>query len=623
MNSFEKFNLFREELKTKNDIVSIISKYVPLERKGRTFWGRCPFHNEKTPSFAVNSDGQFYHCFGCGAGGDVVRFVQEIESIDYMGAIHMLAELAHMEVPSFSNYVEDNSIKQRKEEKDRLLKLMKEAAMFYVNNLKSMSAYHAREYLQKRQISPEVARAFGIGYSSNYYDVIKHLKSKGYTFEEIEKAGVGKRKDGDKEPYDAMGNRVVFPIIDISSNVIAFSGRSLEAKPNFAKYLNTAETVLFNKSKSLFGINMVKKAKMNSGAVDSLIIVEGHMDVVSLHKAGFNTAVASMGTALTNEQAKLIKRFADKVYICYDGDTAGKKATLRGLDILRECGLDVYVMSMPEGMDPDDVINKYGAAGYSKLMEKALPLIDFKLEFLKSLYDLTTSEGKTKFLNEALSVLRSLDDVEREVYVQKVSDLSGIMKDFIKRQLDTKSADLSGDTKALLSTKTDIVEKRQKSPIDSRVVQAEKFILSAYLHQKPYVNFKNDMNEYFTEERQNFYKAIRDILNEKQGQHAVQAFYNKYANECVQPDGLESAENDELSEQASEIINYMLKNSSEEFDLNYYKDCLFIIYKNYAENQIDTLTKSLDSVIEKEKRNEILNKIKQLSFNIKNKKVDL
>jgi len=620
LSSQDKLSLFIEELKAKNDIVSVISRYVPLDRKGRLFWGRCPFHGEKTPSFAVNSDDQFYHCFGCGVGGDVIKFVQEIESIDFMGAVHILADLAHMEVPSFSNTSEDNSIQKRKEEKDRLIALMKETALFYVNNLKGPQASEARSYLEKRKITPELARSFGIGYSPNYYDLIKHLKAKGYSSEEIEKSGAGKKKDSDKEPYDAMGNRVVFPIIDTSNNVIAFSGRSLEAKPNFAKYLNTQETVLFNKSKSLFGINMVKKAKMNSVKIDSLIVVEGHMDVVSLHKAGFNTAVASMGTALTNEQAKLIKRFADKVFICYDGDTAGKKATLRGLDILRETGLDVYVMSMPEGLDPDDVINKYGADGYKRLMERALPLVDFKLEFLSKIYDINTSEGKTKFLNEAIDVLNALDEVEREVYIRKVSELSGIMRDFIKRQIENKSNNSENDNVAVssLSAKTINIEKRQKAPTDNKVIQAEKFVLSAYLHQKPYAHFNSDVREYFSEYRQDFYVSIKEILETKQGKEALTEFYNKYANH------IDNDENSQdLSEEASEIINYVLKNAGEEFDLSYYKDCLFLIYKNYADEKIKELTQKASQEIEKEKRNNLLNEIRQISSNIKNKKVDL
>lgn len=342
----EKWLRFKEELKAKNDIVSIISRYVPLIQKGRYFWGRCPFHNEKTPSFAINPTDQVYHCFGCGVGGDVINFVKEIESVDFAGAINILAELAHMEVPSSDGSYDDSKIKQLKQEKDRLLALLKDTALHYVDNLKLPQAKPGLEYFEKRNISPELARRFGLGFSINFQDTINYLTSKGYTIKEMEKAGVVKTRDD--RFYDAMGNRVVFPIMDVSSNVVAFCGRTLEAKPNFAKYLNTQDTVIFNKSKNLYAINIVKKAKIKGEKIDYLIVVEGQMDVVSLHKAGFPMAVASMGTSLTQEQAKLIKRFVDKVYICYDGDTAGKKATLRGLDILRSNGLEVFVMSMPE-----------------------------------------------------------------------------------------------------------------------------------------------------------------------------------------------------------------------------------------------------------------------------------
>jgi len=622
LNNHESLKRFKEELKQKNDIVSVVSKYIPLVRKGRSFWGRCPFHGEKTPSFAVNGDDQFYHCFGCGVGGDVIKFVQEIESVDFMGAVHILADLAHMEVPAFTGTkFEENSIKQRKEEKDRLYALMKETARHYVDNLKTPPAYHALRYLEQRQISPQIARIFGIGYSQNYYEIMDHLRSKGYTLKEMETAGVIKYRDG--KPFDAMNGRVVFPILDTSFNVIGFSGRMLDSKPHFAKYLNTSDTILFNKSKSLFAINMVKKAKMASAKLDPIIVVEGHMDVVSLHKAGFTTAVASMGTALTTEQAKLIKRFTDKVYICYDGDSAGKKATLRGLDILKDTGLDVYVMSMPEGLDPDDVIKKFGADGYRKLIEQALPLVDYKLEFLKKLYDVSTPEGKTKYLNEALEILNGLDEIEREVYIAKVSDISGIMKDFIKRQLETRPKIENDSTKKIntLSMKSEVVETRKKAPTDTKVVQAEKFILSAILHRRPYAHFDKDVSCFFTEGRDEFYKVIKELILTANEKEITKLFYERF---CQQDnDQLEEESFVEKSEQASEIINYIYKNTSEENDLNYYKDCVFLVYKNYAEQKISELTKLLESAIEKEKRNELLMEIKRLSFNIKNKKVEL
>ncbi len=614
MSSNDKLTKFIEELKAKNDIVSVVSRYVPLERKGRSFWGRCPFHSEKTPSFSVNDYDQFYHCFGCGVGGDVIKFIQNIESVDFMGAVHILADLAHMEVPSFSGAASDEEdIKKRKQEKERLLDLMRDTARHYVANLKSPMAKVGIMYFEKRNISPEVARMFGIGFSLNFNEIIDFLKSKNYTLEEMEKAGVIKYKDG--RPYDALGGRVIFPIIDTSNNVIAFCGRTLEPHPTHAKYINTADTVLFSKSKNLFAINLVKKNRFEQGKIDYMIVVEGQMDAVSLHKAGFTTAVASMGTALTQEQAKLIKRFAEKVYICYDGDTAGKKATLRGLDILKSTGLDVYVMSMPEGLDPDDVINKYGEAGYKKLLQKALPLVDFKLEFLKNTFDTTTNEGRAKFLNEAILVLQALDEVEREVYIDKVSEISGVLKDFVRRQV---GSNVQQEVQEPIVSHAASIEQNTRGalPQDVKSVQAEKFILSAMLHRKPYAFFKTDVREYFTELRQEFYVTIQELLSGENGGDIVKAFYEKYSQ-----DESEDGENSK-SEQASEIINYIYKNASDENDLKYYKDCVSLVVKAYCDREVERLTKQLEDEVDKAKRLDIMKKIKEILDKNQNKKVD-
>lgn len=612
---------FIEELKAKNDIVSVISRYVPLEHKGRLFWGKCPFHGEKTPSFAVNEYDQFYHCFGCGAGGDVIKFVEEIESVDFKGAVQILADWAHMEVPSYSDGVTDEgSIKKKKEERDRLLALMKDAARHYVDNLKVPQSIAGRIYFEKRNISPQIARIFGLGFSLNFYEIINYLQGKGYSLEEMQKVGIIKYKDG--KPYDSIGGRIVFPIMDTASNVIGFCGRTLESSPDHAKYINTADTVLFNKSKNLYAINLVKKAKQTQGKIDPLIVVEGQMDVVSLHKAGFNTAVASMGTALTSDQAKLIKRFSDKVYICYDGDTAGKKATLRGLDILKDCGLDVYVVSMPEGLDPDDVINKYGSEGYRKLLEKALPLIDFKLEFLKKVHDVSSSDGKTKYVNEAIEILLGLSEVEREVYIDKVSAISGLMKDFIRRQLESRDGNKGSKTNLTsYAVNAEPAKVQEKTPVDNKVVQAEKFILSAMLHKKPYAFFKSDISKYFTDGRDKLYKLIVQLAETTSEKDMPKIFYNSVAKE--DEDELDEEQKNANAKLASEIINYLMKNFGDENDQGYFKDCVAIIYKNYTEQEIARLTKLLDSEPEKEKRAQILTEIKELMNNIKNKKVGL
>lgn len=594
-------NGFLDELKAKNDIVSVVSRYVTLERKGRTYWGRCPFHGEKTPSFAVNENDQFYHCFGCHVGGDVVKFVQEIESIDFMEAINLLAEWAHMEVPKLTP-TDNAAIEKKKQQKERLQNLMRDAAVYYNKNLALDVAKPAKDYLVKRQVNPALATKFGLGYSLGYNEIIEYLSKQGYSLEEMSLAGVVKQNNSGKY-YDAVAGRLIFPVVDVYGKVIAFCGRSLDQNVSFAKYLNTAETPIFSKGKTLFGINLIKKKKQTE-PINYMIVVEGHMDVVSLHKAGFDVAVASMGTALTEDQAKLIKRMTDKVFICYDGDSAGKKATLRGLDILRKNGLDVKVVSMPEGMDPDDVINKYGAAGYQKCLDRALPLVEFKLRYLQKLYDMSSHDGKAKYLEDALSVLKELNEVECEVYIDLVSKLSDCNKDFIRRHL-------SGKTETQTDTvKVKVIPVEAEKTIDSGLVKAEKTILSCMVHAKPFVKNESNLASLFTEDRREFYEFLYSALqNTVDGKNLVQEFYNKFSSD--------------YSDSASEIVNYLLQSGQEEFDNVAYKDSLWKLANNYYKKQIEELTAKSLTVTDMSERREIAAKIKEILEKIKNKKVEI
>ncbi len=594
-------NGFIDELKAKNDIVSVVSRYVTLERKGRTFWGRCPFHGEKTPSFAVNENDQFYHCFGCHVGGDVVKFVQEIESIDFMDAINLLAEWAHMEVPKL-NPTDNIAIEKKKKQKERLQNLMRDAAVYYNKNLALDVAKPAKDYLVKRHVNSAVATKFGLGYSLGFNEVIEHLSKLGYSLDEMLSAGVVKQ-NGSGRYYDAVAGRLVFPVVDIYGKVIAFCGRSLDQNVSFAKYLNTAETPIFSKGKTLFGINLVKKKKQIE-PVDYMIVVEGHMDVVSLHKAGFDTAVASMGTALTEDQAKLIKRMSDRVFICYDGDSAGKKATLRGLDILKKNGLDVKVVSMPEGMDPDDVINKYGDAGYKKCLDRALPLVEFKLKYLQKLYDMTSHDGKAKYLEDALTVLKDLSEVECEVYIDLVSKLSDCNKDFIRRHL-TGKADVQPQ-----ANKAKVIPVEAEKVIDSGLVKAEKTILSCMVHAKPFVVDQGNLASLFTEDRREFYEFLYNALkNTVDSKSLVQEFYNKFSSE--------------YSDSASEIVNYLLISGQEQFDGLAYKDSIWKLVNNYYKKQIDELNNEIQVTSDTSKRRELAGKVKEILEKIKNKKVEI
>jgi len=607
------FEDFISELKQKNDIVSVASKYVQVERKGRYFWCRCPFHGEKTPSCCLNDIDNFFYCYGCHVGGNVITFVKLIESLDFVEAIKLMAQWANMEVPSSierSRNGEDVALAKKR--KERLISLMKETAMHYVGNLSKPCAATANEYIKRRQLDGNTQKHFGIGYSVNFGALPEFLREKGYTNEEMLACGVVKQKDGGKL-YDPLANRVVFPIIDIYGNVIAFGGRTMESNPQFAKYLNTAETELFNKRNTLYAINYLKKQRQN-GPIPYVIVVEGYMDTISLHKAGFTMTVASMGTALTQSQAKMIKRFADKVYICYDGDAAGQNATLRGLDILKENGLDVMVVQLPDKFDPDDVIKTYGREGYQKILNEALPLVEFKLKYLKNKFDLSNVDGRVKYLNEAIEVLSGLSSVEQELYTLTVSEIAMTNVDFIKRELSKKL-----DGKPILNeirskfaqnkpveNNEDIVAEETVSPV---VVKAEKYVLCAIIHKKPYAFFKTDITYLFSGARREIYKLICDTQAKSPSVNLVDALFDFYA------EGNQSM--------IADIINYNAEsNEDEENEKRYYQDCLWVIYKNYLEIRLKELTDEYSGEVDNLRRKELSQKMIEIHTKLKTKKVD-
>ena len=606
------FKDFLDELMQKNDLVSIASRYVSLERKGRYYWCRCPFHGEKTPSLSINDIDNMFYCYGCHVGGNVITFVKLVESLDSMEAIKLLASWANMEVPvSYEHGKNSEEIAKAKQRKDRLVSLMKETANHYVENLSKSSAVPALEYMKKRQLEGAVARRFGIGYADGYNDLIDFLKNKGYSNEELLACGVAKQKDG--RLYDPVANRLIFPIIDIYGNVIAFGGRTLEAKPDFAKYLNTAETELFNKRNTLYAVNYLKKQRQQ-GPIPYVIVVEGYMDTISLHKAGFTMTVASMGTALTQSQAKLIKRFANKVYICYDGDSAGQNATLRGLDILRENGLDVMVVQLPDKYDPDDVIKTYGREGYQKLLDEALPLVEFKLKYIKQKHDISSVDGRVKYLNEAIETLATLSSsVERELYTGMVGEIASTNVDFIKRELAKK---LEG--KPIIS---EINDKFNKSLVDQqknvmqdeefsiKIVRAEKYVLNAFLHNKPYAFFKNDQTHLFSGNRREIYKVICELREKNPNKDIVRLVFDEF-------DGENQAA-------IAEIANYSsMTGEKEQDEQKYYKDSLESIYDNYLDLRRKELCELYEAEVDKIKRTEIVIELQEIEFKRKNKKVD-
>ena len=377
-----------DEIKNSNDIVDVISQYVILKRSGRNFFGLCPFHKEKSPSFSVSPDKQIFHCFGCGAGGNVIHFVSKIENADFKEAISILANRAGIELPTLNNY-EDNKTAMLK---TKVYEINQIAAEFYHHNLYRPTSKTAQEYIKKRKLDNKTLKSFLIGYSGNYDELYKILKQKGYKEEEILASSLVNKTD-DGKYIDRFRKRVMFPIQDIRNKVIAFGGRVLDdSKP---KYINSPENIVYSKGRHLFGLNVAKKSDLKN-----IIIVEGYMDAISLYQRGITNVVASLGTALTEAQGRLLRRYSERVTIGYDSDGAGQAATLRGLEILQNIGCDVRILQISGAKDPDEYVIKYGPERFLKCVEQAISLVEFKVKMLKQNLNLENINDKIKFLNE-------------------------------------------------------------------------------------------------------------------------------------------------------------------------------------------------------------------------------
>lgn len=415
---------FISELKARNDIEDVVGSYVNVKRRGRNLVGLCPFHSEKTPSFTVYPDSQSFYCFGCGAGGDVVTFVRRMENLDYIEAVKLLAQRAGLAMPE-DGY--DDSFAKRK---TRILEINRETARFYHQCLISPVGKKGLDYLRERGLSDKTIRHFGLGFAPESWDAaIKHLMGKGFRMDELTDAAIAV-KSARGSYYDQFRGRVIFPIIDIRGNVIAFGGRVMDGKG--PKYLNSPDTPVFKKSRNLFALNFAKAIKE-----PALILAEGYMDVVALHQAGFANAVATLGTSLTSEQARMISQYAEEVVIAYDADGAGQKATNRAINMSGEIGLKVRVLKVKDAKDPDEFIKKFGAARFRLLLEGAGSAMEFEIGKLRQKYDLESSDGKVGFLKEFAQFMAGIrNPIERDVYVTKTAAELGVSKDPLMVQID-------------------------------------------------------------------------------------------------------------------------------------------------------------------------------------------
>ena len=420
-----------EEVRMKNDIVDVISQYVKLTRKGNSYFGLCPFHNEKTPSFSVTPSKQMYYCFGCGAGGNVFTFVMEYENFTFGEALKYLADRAGVELPKIEYSKE---AKAKAEKKAQLLEINKQAAQYFYYQLRRENGRNAHDYLTGRGLGEETIRKFGLGYSDKYSDdLYKFLKSKNYSDELLRESGLF-NTDERHGMYDKFWNRVIFPIMDVNNRVIGFGGRVMgEGKP---KYLNSPETKIFDKSRNLYGLNIARTTRKNY-----LILCEGYMDVIAMHQAGFTNAVASLGTALTSGHASLLKRYTQEVLLLYDSDEAGIRAALRGIPILREAGVNSRVVSLKPYKDPDEFIRNEGPEAFEERLNQAMDSFMFRVHTAESEFPMSEPQGQNRFFQQCAQMLLELgDELERNLYIEAIVKeyrRYGISVDDLRKRVNT------------------------------------------------------------------------------------------------------------------------------------------------------------------------------------------
>ena len=557
-----------DEIRQNNDIVDVISQYVHLKRSGRNFFGLCPFHNEKSPSFSVSPDKQIFHCFGCGVGGNVYTFLMKIEGINFIEAIQMLAERANINLPTLEN----NADTAKEELKAKVYKVNAFTADFYHKNLYLPTAKIAQEYVKKRKLSNETLKSFQIGFSGKFDELYQELKKQGFQEREILESGlVNKNEKG--QYIDRYRNRLMFPICDVRGKVIAFGGRVLDdSKP---KYINSPENVVYSKGRNLFGLNVAKK-----GDLSKILIVEGYMDVISLHQRGITNVVAPLGTALTQQQGWLLRKNAQQIILSFDSDEAGLTAKMRALEILQNMGCDIRILQMEGAKDPDEFIIKYGNARFLNLVDKALSIIEFKVRLLKRNLNLENVNDKIKFLNEIAKLISKIDNtIEREVYIEKIAKEYEISKEAIYAEVNKLTYSDKKDEKVLEKTKPVLLHKKtEEQQVSETIKKRENTILSILLtgNENLYQiikqnisaeDFKYELNKEIAkklyeelEKGNSNINSIIDKMDEEEQSHITEIMAVDYEIEDMEKaidDLMQSYQRDKLNERKLEILRLL------------------------------------------------------------------
>lgn len=571
-----------DEIRNSNDIVDIISQYVILKRSGRNFFGLCPFHKEKTPSFSVSPDKQIFHCFGCGAGGNVIHFISKIENVDFKESLEILADRAGIKLPTLENNVDS----KRLELKEKVYEINKLVAMYYHETLYKPQAKPAQEYVKKRKLDNKALKEFCIGYAENANVLYKLLKEKGFTEEEILASDLVIKKGNNY--VDRFKNRLIFPIQDIRNRFIAFGGRVLDN--SLPKYINSPENIVYSKARNLYGLNVAKNTKTRK-----LIIVEGYMDTVSLHQRGIDNVVASCGTALTEAQGRLLRKYAEKVIISYDSDSAGQAATLRGLEILNNLGCDIRILQMEGAKDPDEYVIKYGNGRFNDLVENAISLVEFKIKVLKKGLNIENTNDKIKFMNEIAKILGGVDNkIEQEIYIDKISSDYNISKEAIYAQINKNEYSNNKGAKILESSsirKPTI--KRQGKEINPELEKRENIIISLLIDggEEAYNKIKDiiNPNDFKSEANQ---KIMRRLYEEfEKGNSNINSLVDMFADD-------------------EQVVNALTGIMADDYEIEDNKKALDDVINNYQKEKLmarrNEIIQSLNNAnLDKEKASEL------------------
>ena len=552
------------EVKEASDIVEVISQYVHLKRSGRNYFGLCPFHNEKSPSFSVSPDKQIFHCFGCGVGGNVINFISKIEGIGFKEAIENLAERANITLPTTSNSKEN----EKELLKSKVFKVNNYACQYYHKRLYEPRSKIGQEYVKQRKLTKETLEVYNLGFSGNFDELYQVLRKEGFQDEEILESGLVNKNENGKY-IDRYRNRFIIPILDERNRVIAFGGRVLDdSKP---KYINSPENVVYSKGKHLFGLNVAKKYDHKQ-----LLIVEGYMDAISLHQRGITNVVASLGTALTTNQGWLLRKNAEKIILGFDSDGAGQTAIIRAMEVMQNMGCDMRVLQMSGAKDPDEYVIKYGSARFLKLMNEAISLIEFKVKTLKQSLDLNVAGDKVKFLNEIAKLISKIDNsIEQEIYIEKISKGYNISKEAIFGQVNKLQYANKSKEKILEKAKVVAPNKKEDTKISEDIIKRENIIIGILINNpeeyefvKQNINFEDfryeinkqliaKISEELNKENSNISSVLDRIEDDKLRNHLTEIMTEDYGivdNKKAIQDIMKKYKREKLEKRRDELV---------------------------------------------------------------------